>query len=109
MSRAAAKLVASQITLKPDCVLGLATGSTPIGTYKELVAAYENGDLDIITDYTSTGLDGTAGSKVITITYKGKTASFVVNVAMKCVEKIEIIRNPVKLTYIENEESEEQT
>ena len=28
-------------------VLGLPTGSSPIGTYKELIARYENGDLDI--------------------------------------------------------------
>ena len=46
MSRKAANIIAAQIVLKPDCVLGLATGSTPIGTYKNLVAAYENGDLD---------------------------------------------------------------
>ena len=46
MSRKAASIIASQITLKPDCVLGLATGSTPIGTYKNLVKAYQNGDLD---------------------------------------------------------------
>ena len=42
MSRKAANIIASQIVLKPDCVLGLATGSTPIGTYKNLVAAYES-------------------------------------------------------------------
>ena len=32
--------------MKPDCVLGLATGSTPIGLYQQLVAWYEKGDLD---------------------------------------------------------------
>ena len=37
---------AAQIYLKPDCVLGLATGSSPVGTYKELIAKYESGDLD---------------------------------------------------------------
>ena len=37
MSTRAAKLVASQMTLKPNCVLGLATGSTPIGLYDRLV------------------------------------------------------------------------
>ena len=41
MSRKAANLIAAQIYVKPNCVLGLATGSTPIGTYKELVAKYE--------------------------------------------------------------------
>lgn len=46
MSRKAANIIAAQVILKPDCVLGLATGSTPIGTYKELIKAYENGDLD---------------------------------------------------------------
>lgn len=46
MSRKAAAIIGAQVVMKPDCVLGLATGSTPIGTYKELIAAYENGDLD---------------------------------------------------------------
>ena len=46
MSRKAANILAAQVILKPDCVLGLATGSTPIGTYDELVAGYEKGDLD---------------------------------------------------------------
>ena len=46
MSRKAANIIAAQVITKPDCVLGLATGSTPIGTYKELIKAYENGDLD---------------------------------------------------------------
>lgn len=46
MSRKAANIIAAQVILKPDCVLGLATGSTPIGTYQELIKGYENGDLD---------------------------------------------------------------
>ena len=46
MSRKAAAVIAAQIIAKPDSVLGLATGSTPIGTYKNLVAAYNAGDLD---------------------------------------------------------------
>ena len=37
MSAKAADIVAAQITLKPDCVLGLATGSTPEGMYACLV------------------------------------------------------------------------
>ena len=32
--------------MKPDCVLGLATGSTPVGLYKQLIEWYRNGDLD---------------------------------------------------------------
>ncbi len=46
MSRIAGRIIAAQVTLKPDCVLGLATGSTPIGTYAELVSKYRDGRLD---------------------------------------------------------------
>lgn len=46
MSRKAANIISSLVILKPDCVLGLATGSTPIGTYEQLVEGYKNGDLD---------------------------------------------------------------
>lgn len=46
MSRQAANILSSVIVTKPNCVLGLATGSTPIGTYKELIKRYEEGDLD---------------------------------------------------------------
>lgn len=46
LSNQAAKLVASQITLKPDSVLGLATGATPVGMYQKLVEMYNNGELD---------------------------------------------------------------
>ena len=46
MSRKAANIISAQIITKPNCVLGLATGSTPIGTYKNLVDWYNKGDLD---------------------------------------------------------------
>lgn len=46
MSRKAANIIAAQMTLKPDSVLGLATGSTPVGTYKNLIEANKNGDVD---------------------------------------------------------------
>ncbi|MBQ9733323.1 MAG: glucosamine-6-phosphate deaminase [Clostridia bacterium] len=46
MSLKAASIIASQVVLKPDCVLGLATGSSPIGLYKELIARCEKGELD---------------------------------------------------------------
>ena len=45
-SKIAATLIAAQITAKPDSVIGLATGSTPIGTYDELTKMYEEGNLD---------------------------------------------------------------
>jgi glucosamine-6-phosphate deaminase len=46
MSRKAANIISAQIIMKPDCLLGLATGSTPIGTYQQLVEWYHMGDLD---------------------------------------------------------------
>ncbi len=46
VSRVAANIIAAQIMMKPDCVLGLATGSTPIGTYGQLIRRYREGDLD---------------------------------------------------------------
>lgn len=46
MSRKAAGIIAAQIIMKPEGVLGLATGSSPIGTYDRLVEMYEQGDLD---------------------------------------------------------------
>ena len=46
MSRKAANLVSAQLLLKPDSVLGFASGSTPLGMYEELVARCRLGDLD---------------------------------------------------------------
>ena len=45
MSRRAAHIIAAEIHGNPECVLGLATGSTPIGTYKNLVEWNQNGDI----------------------------------------------------------------
>lgn len=46
LSRKAANIISAQVILKPDCVLGLATGSSPIGTYEELIQWNKRGDLD---------------------------------------------------------------
>ena len=46
MSETGAKLIASQVMLKPDSVLGLATGSTPIGLYENLVKMNKSGEID---------------------------------------------------------------
>lgn len=46
LSRKAANIISAQIIMKPNCVLGLATGSSPIGTYRQLVDWYKKGDLD---------------------------------------------------------------
>lgn len=46
LSRKAANVISAQVIMKPDCVLGLATGSSPIGTYQQLIEWYKKGDLD---------------------------------------------------------------
>lgn len=46
LSRKAANIIQAQIILKPNCVLGLATGSSPVGTYQKLVEWYQKGDMD---------------------------------------------------------------
>lgn len=46
MSRKAANIISAQIIMKPDAVLGLATGSTPLGVYRQLIDWYNKGDLD---------------------------------------------------------------
>ena len=56
MSRKAANIISAQIIAKPDCVLGLATGSSPVGTYKTLVDWYKKGDLDF-SEVTTVNLD----------------------------------------------------
>ncbi|MCT4593039.1 MAG: glucosamine-6-phosphate deaminase [Anaeromicrobium sp.] len=46
MSKKAANIVASQLILKPNSVLGLATGATPLGMYRQLVKTYKAGHID---------------------------------------------------------------
>lgn len=46
MSRKAAAIISAEVILKPDSVLGLATGGTPVGTYQRLAEMNKNGDVD---------------------------------------------------------------
>lgn len=46
MSRQAAKIVSSQLIVKPNSILGLATGSTPIGLYQNLIQMNQKGEID---------------------------------------------------------------
>ena len=56
MSRKAANIISAQVIMKPNCVLGLATGGTPVGTYKQLVEWYNKGDIDF-SEVTTVNLD----------------------------------------------------
>lgn len=60
MSKKASEIIADVIKEKPDCTLGLATGSSPIGTYKNLVNMYEKGEISF-KDVKSYNLDEYCG------------------------------------------------
>ena len=60
LSRQAANIISAQVILKPDSVLGLATGSSPLGTYKQLIKWYEKGDIDF-SNVTTVNLDEYVG------------------------------------------------
>ncbi len=60
LSRKAAEIISSQVVLKPNSVLGLATGSTPIGTYTRLAEKCDKGDVDF-SNVTSVNLDEYVG------------------------------------------------
>lgn len=64
VSRKAANIISAQVILKPNCVLGLATGSSPIGTYQQLIKWYEKGDLDFA-EVRAVNLDEYVGLSVI--------------------------------------------
>ena len=56
LSKKAAHIISAQVILQPDCVLGLATGSSPVGAYKQLIEWNKNGDIDF-SKVTSINLD----------------------------------------------------
>ena len=60
MSHIAANIIFAQLINKPQSVLGLATGSSPVGTYKELIELCNKGDIDFST-VTSINLDEYVG------------------------------------------------
>ncbi len=60
LSRIAGDIISAQVIMKPNCVLGLATGSTPLGTYAHLADKCAKGELDFST-VTSVNLDEYAG------------------------------------------------
>ncbi len=60
LSRQAANIISAQVIMKPDSILGLATGSSPIGIYRQLIEWYKKGDIDF-SEVTSINLDEYVG------------------------------------------------
>lgn len=63
LSNKAADIMAAQVILKPDCVLGLATGSSPVGAYQRLAEDNKNGKVDF-SKVTTVNLDEYVGLDV---------------------------------------------
>jgi glucosamine-6-phosphate deaminase len=63
LSNKAADIIAAQILVKPNCVIGLATGSSPVGTYKRLIEDNKSGKIDFST-VTTVNLDEYVGLDV---------------------------------------------
>ena len=57
-----ANMILGQVNLKPDAVLGLATGGSPVGAYKKIVEAYNNNEIDF-SEVTTINLDEYRGIK----------------------------------------------
>jgi len=60
LSRMAAGIICATVASKPNAVLGLATGSSPLGTYQQMIASNQRGDVDF-SNVTSVNLDEYAG------------------------------------------------
>ena len=65
-----------------------------------ITAHYNNGIIEVITDYTTDGYDSTPGTKTITVSYGGKTVTFTVTVNAKSLISITVTTKPTKITYI---------
>lgn len=69
----------------------------------EITAYYDNGTSEAVTDYALSGYDSAPGSKIITVTYGGKTATFEVTVRAKTLTEIRVTKQPAKRTYLEGD------
>ena len=78
MSRKAANIISAQVIMKPNCVLGLATGGTPVGAYAQLVDWYNKGDIDF-SEVTTVNLDVKENDEIILLTSTGKLVRTRVN------------------------------
>ena len=72
-------------------------------TGMEITAYYDNGTSEVVTDYGIGGYDSAPGSKIITVTYGGKTATFEVTVRAKTLTEIRVTKQPAKRTYLEGD------
>ena len=100
MSRKAANIISAQIIMKPDCVLGLATGSSPVGTYKQLIEWYNKNDLDF-SEVTSINLDEYKGlSPEDPQSYRYFMNTHLFEILQKVQSKLINVSLPLKQTFL---------
>lgn len=95
----AKSLTEIKVTKQPDKLTYL-EGDNFDPTGLEVTATYNNGTSEKISDYDISGYTSTPGTKTITITYDGKTATFEVTVESKSLTEIKVTKKPYKLTYL---------
>ncbi len=91
-----------EVTAKPTKLTYL-EGEAFDKTGMVVTAYYNNNTSAIITDYTISGYSSTPGTKTITVSHGGKTATFTVTVNAKSLTSIVVTTKPTKLTYLEGE------
>jgi|GEM_PF-1859951 len=99
----AKSLTEIKVTKEPT-KLGYLEGNEFDPTGMEVTAYYDNGAFEVITGYTISGYDSTSGTKTITVTYDGKSATFEVTVKAKSLTEIKVTKEPTKLGYLEGNE-----
>ncbi len=96
------KILSIKVTQKPSKLTYLE--GEDFDTTGMVVTAYFENDISIeLTDYTVNGYSSTLGTKTITVSHSGKTASFTVTVENRKVTSIAVTTKPTKLTYLEGE------
>ena len=91
-----------EITKKPN-KLAYLEGESFDTTGMVVTVYYEDNTREVVSDYTVSGYSPTPGSKTITVSYKGKTATFTVNVTALTLTSIAVTTKPNKLTYHEGD------
>ncbi len=95
-------LVSIAITEKPKKLIYL-EGDKFVKSGLVVTAYYDDTSSKKITEYTVSGYTSSPGTKIITVTYQDKTATFPVTVEAKRLTSIKVIKKPSKTTYLEGE------
>ena len=91
-----------EVTKKPSKIQYL-EGESLDTAGMTVTAYYNDGSSATVTGYSVTGYTSTPGTKTVTVTYQGKTASFTVNVSAKSITSITMKSNPGKTEYLTGE------